>query len=501
MWQQKLQGLNLPARLLRLCMQVGLVTALAAPLSGCVVNSSATRGTVVIQWVTGSGYTCSQLGIVSVNTVVTKDGLPYGTFTNGVCSSGSQTIVLGVGTYSITVQGVDATGKVVAQATPGSVYVSGSDTQYATTVILQPVGASTGNSSIAVTWTVAGASPLTGCAQNGIQTVVVSIVDSSKTKVLASAQAACSLGGLKISNLAPMTFYVQLDGYTAQDAQGAPSWGNANLTGPQNLDTATDLSFQNPIDMVKLTGGTTPTGKGDLTVNWTVFGQAAAAGCATYSINNLAVTVFGADKTQLLATQQVACSAGQVKFSALPAGTRYVQIDEANPPDNNSYGSVNMTGPVTIVSDQSIGLQAPIDIGQRTIIALPIAFANAGSCAANGVSNVRFKVKGNDTVIVPFLDADATKPCDLSTATYAQRVIDLKNSPPQCAVPAGLQGLVVCNAAGYTKVTVDAQGLIGNAISFAGELTATPIKDGTLTKLTTALSLQSCSAGDPLCQP
>lgn len=471
---------------------------LAAPLQGCIVNNGSSRGSIIVQWDTQAGTSCASLGISSVNVVAWRDGAAYGTFTNGICQAGSLSIQVGEGNYTIHVDGIAPNGAVVATSPSASVAVLAYTTVTSPILVMSPLGTTTGNtSSIQASWSVAGQAPATACGTNGVKTVVLSIVDSSQTKVLATAQAPCATGYATVTGLAAGTYYVQLDGYTASDASGQPSWGTLALKGPLALAANTDMTFNGPLDIVKL-GSTSTTG--GLTLGWTTFGSPAASGCSKYVIDKLNVTVLGADKTTALQTLPVACSAGQLAFANLPAGSVYVRIDEANPPDTSAYGNINLAGPFTVLGNQTANVSAPIDIGQRTIIGLPVAFNDGATCQSHGVGSVQYQVSGNGKLIVPFNDADATKPCDLSTASYKQYVIDLDNSPPACAVPPNAVGLVICNAHGISTLSIQAHGLVGNSIAYAAKMDVQNLSDGKLTNVQTPLKLQPCGAGDPLCQ-
>ncbi len=468
-----------------------------APLQGCMVNNSSSRGNIIVQWAPQGGTSCGSLGIASINVVASRDGSAYGTFTNGICTSGAMTIQVGEGTYVLHVEGVGYDGSIVASTPSVSVPVMAYSTVSSAVLVLSPLGTSTGNnSSIQATWTVNGQAPAIACGANNLKSVVLSIVDSTQTQVIATAQSPCANGVATALNLAAGTYYLQLDGYTPSDATGQPSWGTTGLKGPFVLNANTDMTFNSPIDIVKL--GTT-SALGGLTLGWTVFGKSAITGCSQYVIDKLNVTVLGADKTQQLQTTQVACSAGQISFANLPVGAVYVRIDEANPPDTSAYGNINFAGPVSILANQTATIATPIDIGQRSIVTVPLAFDGGGSCSTHGVGSVKYQILGDSKLIVPFTDADATKPCELSSTTFAQHVIDLDNSPPACAVPDTATGLVVCNAHGIATLTVQAQAISSTGIGYAAKMDVTGLVDGKLTAVKVPLDLQVCASGDPLC--
>ncbi len=472
--------------------------AVALPLQGCIVDNGSSRGSILVYWDTPPGTSCNSMGIASVNVVVAHNGMPYGTFSKGACAAGAMTIEVVEGSYAVHVEGIAYDGTVIAVSPTVSVPALAYSTVSTAILELDPTTpVNNGLSSIQATWTIAGQSAISGCGANGVKTVVLSIIDASQTKVLATAQANCASGYATVGNLGSGTYYVQLDGYTAGDASGQPSWGTPGLKGPLSLGANTDLTFNTPLDITKL-GATTTVG--GLSLGWTVFGKAAASGCTTYSIDKLNVTVLAADRTTELGSAQVSCGSGQISFSNLPAGNVYLRIDEANPPDTSAYGNVNLGGPFAILANQTSNVTTPIDIGQRTLIAIPLAFADGGSCGSHGVGNVQYQIIGNDKLIVPFNDADATKPCDLTGMNYKQRVIDLDNSPAACAVPPGATGLVICNAHGISKLTIQAHGIVNNTISYAAKMDVTGLSDGKLTKVNSPIALQACSGGDPLCQ-
>ena len=467
--------------------------AFALPLTGCMVNNSSARCSVIVQWATGPGTTCAT--IASVNVVATRNGADYGTFTNGRCTDGAMTIQVGEGAYTLHVEAIGGDGSVVAASPAETITVQAYNTVQSDILVLAPTSTVTG-SSIQASWTVSGQAAATACGTNGLKTVVLSVYDATQTNVIGSTSVTCATGGAVVANLDPGTYYVLLDGYTPSDVTGHPSWGTPAFKGPYTLPANNDTTV-GPFDISPLGASA---GVGGLTFSWTVFGASPAAGCAKYSLGKLNVTVLGSDQTTALATTQLDCKTGQASFSNVAAGPVYVRIDEANPPDANAYGNVNLTGPVTILANQTANISAAIDIAQRTIIAIPVAFSDGASCGSHGVSSVQYQISGNGTVLVPFSDVDATKPCDLTNATFKQQVIDLDNSPPACAVPGNVAGIVVCNAHGITTLTVQAHGIQSGAVGFAAKMDVTPLTDGTLTEVQQALLLQACGAGDPLCQ-
>lgn len=281
------------------------------------------------------------------------------------------------------------------------------------------------------------------------------------------------------------------DADTAQDVAA----GDAKDAKDSAIDVG-EKDTGNPPDVAK---DVVSAGAGSLTVKWTAFGQAAAAGCAKHAIGKVNVLVLAGDRTTQLGMTQAECTAGAVTLDNVGAGEAFVELDEANPLTGNAYGNIELM-PVTIQAGKSATV-AGIDLAQRSLLAVPYGFADGASCTTHAVAQVRFQISGNDTVIVPFSDGQMTKPCE-STSNYADRVIDLANSPPTCAVPPGGVGVVLCNAGAIGKLTVAGQGLkTGGTIGFGGKVDFTGLKDGQFTQAKTPLALVACSGKDPLCQP
>ena len=290
------------------------------------------------------------------------------------------------------------------------------------------------------------------------------------------------------------------EGHYAIHAEGiAPNGTVVAVTPTVSVPVIAYAQVYSPVLTLSPVGSPAQTGIGGLSLAWSVLGENAATGCAKYLIDKLDITVLDTDQTRELQVIRVPCGAGQVAFSNLPTGAVYLRIDEANPVDTHAYGNADLAGPFAILSGQTTTIPLPIAVTQRTIVAVPVAFSGGGTCAGHGVGNVQYRISGNDKVIVPFSDADATKPCALDNATYAQHVIDLLHSPPTCAVPASATGLVICNAMGFSKLTVEAHGWVGGGVGYGAAMDILGLSDGNLTAVTTPLLLQPCGVADPVC--
>lgn len=370
----------------------------------------------------------------------------------------------------------------------------------------EPIGSTvtTGNASIVLAWTVAGQPASSGCGAKGLVSVEALVLDAAKAKILGKASAACTAGQVTVSNLpANNGVWLQVDGYAASDPAGTPSWGNDPVNGPFNLIANKIVQPDAPIDLVKLQGGGTPTGQGNVYVTWTVQGKPAASGCGDFGINTVVVHVKD-DKKNELAYIEAPCTAGNATIAKVPAGAmRYVQIDAFGPKLPESWGNVSLAGPFAVVANQTASAPAAIDLDRRSVLSFDWAFAS-GNCASNGVSTVYVQVRDkNNQVVVPMNDAWAAKPCDLSaSSSYDARVIDYAHATPTCAIPPNAKGLVICNAP---------NGGIGLMLTGTSANSTKPLVGGSMNVLSytagteidslTPIVLAPCSGANPCQQP
>ncbi len=367
----------------------------------------------------------------------------------------------------------------------------------------QPAGTTVaGTASFVLAWTVAGQPASSGCGAKGLVTVDALILDAAKAKILGKASAACTAGQVTIQNLpATSGTWLQIDGYTASDPAGSPSWGNDPLSGPFVLISNKIGQPDAPIDLVKLQGA--PTGQGNVYVTWSIKGKPAASGCGDFGINTVTVHVKD-DKKNELAYIEAPCSAGNATIAKVPAGSaRYVQIDAFGPKLPESWGNISLAGPFAVVANQTASAPSAIDLDRRSVLSFDWGFAS-GTCASNGVATVYVQVRDkNNQVVVPMTDAWAAKPCDLSTASsYDARVIDYDHATPTCAIPPNAKGLVVCNApAGGIGLMLTGTGANSTNPLVGGSMNVLNYQAGTEVDSLTPILLAPCSGANPCQQP
>ncbi len=481
--------------------QIFTVCALlcAGALPACVINNHG-GGTpsLIVRWTTVQG-TCASLGIASVEVSIVRKGTVTHTV-SGPCASGEAEVLVPMGTYDVQAVGRSSNGQAVTATESVVVAVKGSGQTEAPTFKLQAKPASA-LASLAVGWTVLGQAASSGCASTGIAKVTVSVFDKTQTTVLGSATADCKVGQVLVGSLPIASgVFLQLDGYTANDQAGKPSYGNPKLTGEFSLTAGTTTAVSTPIDLVLL-GSAPVSGKGNVSVTWTVQGEAAATGCAKRGITDVQVRVLN-DKRAEQALATVACKDGAATVAGVPAGSGYVQIDAVGPAAPASWGTVNLAGPFVLKDGQVVSPPKALDLGQRTVVSLDWVF-ESGSCASHGIQTMFVEVRdGADKVVIPMNDPWAGKPCDLSAvASYDARVLDFGFAQPQCAIPPGAKGLVVCNVSG-DKIGLHVTGADGKLKAVVGgSMQIAPIVAGTHTALPVQLKLAACSASNPCKTP
>ena len=257
--------------------------------------------------------------------------------------------------------------------------------------------------SLSLAWTVAGQPAQSGCAAAGLSKVDILVLDGTKTKIIAKGSSNCANGQATLSVPAAVGAWVQVDGYSPNDPAGSPSWGNSPLTGPHTITADKEVQIAAPIDLVKLSS-VTPSGSGNAYVTWTVAGEAPASGCAKRGISAVNVRILD-EKRKEIAQLEVPCSTGNATVANIAAGTRYVQLDAIGPTAPESWGNVNLDGPMKIENGKVTSASKAIDIAKRSVISLDWAMANGGSCAGNGVATVYVEVRdANNKLIVPMND-------------------------------------------------------------------------------------------------
>lgn len=355
---------------------------------------------------------------------------------------------------------------------------------------------------LSLAWTVSGQPAAQGCAAAGLTKVEVLVLDATKSKVLAKGASDCAAGQATVSVPQATGAWVQVDGYAPNDAAGSPSWGNSPLTGPHTITAHKNVQIAAPIDLVKLSG-VQPSGSGNVYVTWTIAGEPPASGCAKRNISAVHVRVLD-EKKKEIAQLQVPCGAGNATVANVAAGTRFVQLDAIGPGAPEAWGNVNLDGPMKIENGKVTSGSKAIDIAKRSVISLDWAMANGGSCASNGLATVFVEVRdANNKLIVPMSDPWAAKPCGLSNAdSYDARVIDVGYAQPQCAIPPGAKGLVLCNApAGGLGVFLTATSAGSTAAKLGGSMNVTGFEAGSHIAVISPVVLSPCSAVNPCVQP
>lgn len=356
---------------------------------------------------------------------------------------------------------------------------------------------------LSLAWTVGGQPAQSGCAAAGLTKVDVLVLDSLKSKILAKASTSCAAGEATVS-VAPATgTYVQVDGYGPNDPAGSPNWGNSPLDGPFAITAGKNVQVAAPVNLVKLSSVTPPSGSGNAYVTWTVGGESAAVGCAKRAISAINVRILDEQRKEI-ASMQAPCTSGNATVANVAAGKRYVQLDAVGPAAPESWGNVNLDGPLTIENGKVTSASKAIDIAKRSVISLGWAMANGGSCAGNGVATVYVEVRdANNKLIVPMNDPWAAKPCALSDAdSYDARVIDVGFAQPQCAIPPNAKGLVLCNApVGGLGVFLTGTPASSTAAKVGGSMKINGFEAGTHIAVISPVLLSACSAANPCVQP
>lgn len=479
-----------------------LLVLLGVLPQGCVVNSGDDRGILAVEWQPSTG-SCAVLGASTVRIRLRQGTTTVREVIGLACEARQAEITLPEGRYTLDIRGYTGTGLLVAQTPQVQVQVVGGLRSPSGQLLLGPGADDAGG--VAVAWTVGGQSPATACAAAGLANVVVSAVDESQQTFLASVSVPCAEGQATLPNVPAGTRYLQLDGFAPNDPPNSPSYGNANLYGPMTVFAGQTTVVAAPIDLVPL--GNVPVGKGNVRVSWSILGEAVTTACAKYGITGVNVRLLMADGSrQEVAATQATCTAGTADVDNVAAGSYYVQIDATGPAAPAAWGNVNLTGPIQVAGGQrTIGNKA-IDIGKRTVVSLDWKYEDGGTCASHSHTDVYVEVRrGSQQVIVPMNDPLARKYCDLVTTDgYVDRVIDLAYVEPQCALPPGAKGLVLCNVASSDTtlgVTLSATKSNSKVAEYGGSMLIQQLVPGTHVALPTPILLKPCGSGAPCTNP
>jgi hypothetical protein len=399
--------------------------------TGCIVNTGANHGIIQVQWEPVGG-SCSALGIDSVTIRVEPADGSFPSIANVSCTQGSRSISVPEGDYDVRVEGLSAQDTVVAVTPWQTVTALAGFTQPTGVLPLGPTVVTSG--SIGVAWTIAGDSAIAGCAKRGIHTVVVSVLDETKTVIVASAESQCSAGQLTVNNVPIGVRYLQIDGLTQNNTV---EWGNVSLYGPIDVPADTLVLVEKPIDLAPLTRALT----GSISLGWTVLGTAANTGCAKYGVQTIAISVLDGSGKQVISTGSVPCANGSAIISNVPSGSRMLQLDGLNAQGQLVVGNDPLTGPFQVTGGTQTVISPAVNLvqlsgaGGLTLTWTVLGKAPATECAKYELTNVDVRVLDDQKTQVL---ASVQVPCKNGTATLSNipagaRYIQLDGLGPQTA--------------------------------------------------------------------
>lgn len=239
------RGLRFAHRFALLC----LATAATVFSTGCIVNTSTSGlGTIEVQWASAD---CNSLGVATVRVRSIASGFAEVSKGGIACDKGFATLVVNPGVHTVTIDGFSNGNTQVSQVSISNLFVEANGVTTTPIVNLNGGGIQTGGSTgaVQVSWTVDGQSAQVACGQRSLTKVTASILDATKTKVLASGSVACTAGGANLIDVPVGTVYLQLDAATAD---GSIIYGNPTAYGPISVSPSATMLVQTPIDMVDL---------------------------------------------------------------------------------------------------------------------------------------------------------------------------------------------------------------------------------------------------------
>lgn len=242
-----------------------------AAFSGCVVHSDpGTHGTVEVQKPVTSGVAvswtikgmapvagCTQFGLDQVTISVLDSGKSKVLVSKQFACKAGQAQVDGItdGQRWLQLDAYDGSNKPVFGNEPLLAFTvaggaSGKLHAIDKPLDLGPLAAPVATGGVAASWKVDGKAADAVCASAGIQTVIVSILDETKAKVLASKQTACIDGKLQVDGVPAGKRYLQVDGFAAGVSKA--KYGNNPLYGPFTVEGDKLHKIADLIDLVPL---------------------------------------------------------------------------------------------------------------------------------------------------------------------------------------------------------------------------------------------------------
>ncbi|GEM_PF-3454778 len=222
---------------------LAILVLAASTLSGCVVTQSARSGVLEVRWEVAA---CASSGVSSVRIKVRRGGFLEEDSGPLVCTKGFQSFSVEPGTYAVELTAKDTSGALISSADAGNLVVDPGKTTTTPVLPLVATRRNTSGGSVTVGWTVLGQPANTGCAKADIKTVTISMLNPSKTQVVAHASVPCNVGQATVLNVPAGQTWVQLDGTTSQNLT---FYGNLALFGPVTVQAGFDTKLTSTLDI------------------------------------------------------------------------------------------------------------------------------------------------------------------------------------------------------------------------------------------------------------
>jgi hypothetical protein len=221
------------------------IAAVALLAPGCIVTTNGGGfGTIEVQWAVPGG--CASQGIATVRVRTTRGSIVDAEISGISCQKGFQSLTVSPGVHIVTIEGISNGGSIIAAASINNVVV---DANLTTTTPIAQLTSQSALGTIQLSWTINGSSAVSACNAAGLSKVLITLFDSSKTKVVATGEANCSSAGANLIGVPSGTGYLQLDGL---NANGTATFGNAALEGPIQVQAAATTFLDTPINLVAL---------------------------------------------------------------------------------------------------------------------------------------------------------------------------------------------------------------------------------------------------------
>jgi len=324
------------------------------------------------------------------------------------------------------------------------------------------------------------------CGGLGIADVKTEIVSANTNTLYATDLQPCESYGSNVVTVVVGSYKVRVVGIAVGGAVVSQS-EYVPVTVMQGV-----IEQVNALSLVPGGSGVNPN-KGTFTVSWTVNGEAPATGCSKYGLAKVAVSLNPAGGGSAIGAAPIDCTKATTTLGDIAPGFYTLQIDAQFTDGTVIWGNELATKPdvtITAGTETKFGNPVPL-LDLRGAVDVTWSFMGNQSCAQAGVSKIGFVVMDGGTVLVDYLKhADAKKPCDLSGATLATRLLDITSPTSTCMVPQTFGGVLVCGlTAGKSTYTIDVYGL--DAQGFAlnkGHAAIQPLKEHTLATWQAALS-------------